>query len=120
VSSAQLLNAIAATDATFQREGRSWVGRCLLCGGPLRFDVATGEGATVEHILPRSLGGTNDLRNLGIAHRRCNAEKGIHWDGGARRRRLPERYMALVERLRVERERRWRDPVPGDVAAAQP
>ena len=115
VHSAQLLNSIAMTDATFQRDGRSsWVGKCLICGGPLRFDAATGEGATVEHILPRSLGGTNDPRNLGIAHRRCNGEKGIHWDGGPRRRRLPERYRALVERLHTERERRWRHPARED------
>src|SRR5262249_33060335 len=91
------LNAIAAAEATYRRDGGSWVGKCLICGGPLRFDAATGEGATVEHILPRSLGGTHDPRNLGIAHRRCNGEKGIRWDGGPRRRRLPERYMALVE-----------------------
>ena len=38
------------------------------------FDAETGEGATIEHILPRSLGGANDLLNLGIAHQQCNGE----------------------------------------------
>jgi|GEM_PF-536698 5-methylcytosine-specific restriction endonuclease McrA len=109
MQSGEALNRIAATDNTFTREGRYWVGKCLICGGPLKFDAATGEGATVEHIMPRSLGGANDLRNLGIAHRRCNGEKGIHWDGGPRRRRDPERYLALVTRLRDERARRWRE-----------
>lgn len=106
---ARLMNRIAETDATFVRHGGDWIGKCLICGGPLRFDAATGEGANVEHIVPRVLGGTSDLRNLGITHTRCNGEKGLRWDSGRRRRMLPERYRELVERLRWERERRWRD-----------
>ena len=90
------MNRIAETDATFTRQGGDWVGRCLICGSPLRFDASTGEGANVEHILPRSLGGTSELRNLGITHPRCNGEKGLHWDSGPRRRANPERYTALV------------------------
>lgn len=129
-----LLHQIAETDATFRREGRTWTGRCLICNGPLGtdsraplrgplcFDAATGEGASVEHFRPRILGGGNDPSNLGIAHRRCNGEKGIHWDGaavspspfrgdgGPRRRAQPDQYAALVERLLRERRRRWREP----------
>jgi 5-methylcytosine-specific restriction endonuclease McrA len=104
-----LLNEVAATDRTFHREDQEWVGKCLICGGPLRFDARTGEGATIEHILPRNLGGGNDPRNLGVAHGRCNSEKGRRWDPPARRRRDPGRYANLVGRLRVERARRWRD-----------
>ena len=107
---ARVMNEIAKTDATFSRHGRDWVGRCLICGGALRFDAATGEGANVEHIVPRSLGGTSDPRNLGITHAICNAEKGLHWDGGRRRRHDPEKYTALIERLQRERARRWREP----------
>ena len=107
-----LLNEVAATDRTFRREDQDWVGKCLICGGPLRFDARTGEGATIEHILPRNLGGGNDLRNLGVAHRRCNGEKGRRWDPPARRRRDQARYADLVERLRTERARRWRDVTP--------
>lgn len=109
MSNAQLLNQIAATDATFARRDDDWIGKCLICGGPIAFSVRTGEGATVEHILPRSLGGTNELRNLGIAHRRCNGEKGRHWDPKRRHRRRAAEYDALVRRLRAERTRRWRD-----------
>jgi 5-methylcytosine-specific restriction endonuclease McrA len=109
MSVVSLLNAVAATDGTFRREQGDWVGRCLICGGPLRFDARTGEGATIEHITPRNLGGDNDLRNLGVAHGRCNGEKGRRWDPPARRRRNRNRYIGLVERLREERERRWRD-----------
>lgn len=107
---ASLMNQIAETDRTFSRAGRDWVGRCLICGGPVRFDARTGEGATIEHIVPRTLGGDNDLRNLGISHARCNGEKGRNWDAPARRRADPERYRRIVERLRDERGRRWREP----------
>lgn len=117
MASIHLLLRIAETDMTFSRDGRSWVGKCLICGGPLRFDAATDEGANVEHIMPRSLGGNNDLLNLGITHCGCNSEKGIHWDGGHRRRQAPDRYHALVERMRAERARRWREPTSATGAA---
>ncbi len=106
------MNEIAATDLTFRKEGSEWVGKCLICGGPLRFDADTGEGVTVEHIVPRSGGGDNGLLNLGLTHPACNWEKGRNWDRRqARRRRAdPQKYAALVERLLVERKRRWRPP----------
>lgn len=110
MKSATLLNAIAATDDTFYREGHSWVGKCLICRGPLRFDAETGIGATVEHIVPRTRGGGNELWNLGVAHRRCNGEKGIHWDGGRRGRMQPARYEALIATLLARRAEHWRDP----------
>lgn len=108
--SARMLDSIAQTDSTFTRQGDSWVGKCLICGGPLRFDAATGEGADVEHIVPRGLGGSHDPRNLGVTHCRCNSEKGRNWDGGRRRRRDPDRYQTMVGRLLAERARRWREP----------
>lgn len=111
MSASTLLNQIAATDRTFHREDGDWVGKRLICGGPLRFDAYTGEGATIEHILPRSLGGGSALLNLGVAHRRCNGEKGRRWDAPNRRRGNEEGYAALVERLRMERALRWRDSV---------
>lgn len=33
-------------------------------------------GPTIEHILPVSLGGTNDHDNLALAHRQCNQRRG--------------------------------------------
>ena len=94
-----LMNRSAATDATFVQRETLWVGHCLICSGPVCFDALTGEGATIEHILPRSLGGTNELNNLSIAHRRCNSEKGRHWDPRRRHRAYPDRYDALLQRL---------------------
>lgn len=108
-SHADLMARIAEADATFVRQDHLWAGRCLICGGPVCFDQGTGEGATIEHILPRSLGGTNDLKNLGIAHMRCNSEKGRHWDPRRRHRARQDQYAALVQRLLAERNRRWRE-----------
>lgn len=105
---ADVLNHIAETDSAFQRQGDCWVGRCIICNSPIRFEVATGEGATVEHIIPRSRGGGNDPLNLGIAHGRCNAEKGRRWDPARRHRGRQDQYAALTERILRERARRFR------------
>jgi hypothetical protein len=59
--------------------------------------------------VPRTLGGTNDLLNLGITHPRCNGEKGRHWDA-KRRPADPARYQEIVNRLLAERRHRWRAP----------
>ena len=40
---------------------------CMYCGDLLDF-----EGATVEHLLARSLGGNNNISNLNIACGDCN------------------------------------------------
>jgi 5-methylcytosine-specific restriction endonuclease McrA len=56
--------------------------KCGLCSKVMRFDVTTGprgesdQGATVDHILPRSLGGDHDPANLQLAHWSCNRAKG--------------------------------------------
>ena len=105
----ELMGRIAATDRTFERVGGRWTGKCLICNGWLSFDARTGYGANVEHIQPRSLGGGNELLNLGLTHPRCNAEKGRNWDATRRRRANPERYQQLVESLRRKRRERWRD-----------
>lgn len=110
-----LMIRIAETDTTFRHSGRDWVGKCLICGGPVRFDAQTGEGATIEHIVPRTLDGGNELSNLGVTHLRCNAEKGRRWDAGPRRRADPERYRSIVDRLRAERLRRWREPLAVEI-----
>lgn len=39
-------------------------------------EATTTEGATVDHVIPRSLGGSDDLSNLRLAHWSCNRAKG--------------------------------------------
>ena len=48
--------------------------KCHLCGLRVRYDVHVKHPwyVTVDHLIPRVEGGTNDLDNLGTAHRWCN------------------------------------------------
>jgi len=115
MTTAQKLSLAALTDATFARRGGDWVGKCLICNGPIAFDARTGEGATLEHIRARGRGGTEDPTNLAAVHGRCNWEKGRRWD--PKKRRSVEEYEAFVARLLVKRAERWRPP-PEPVAAS--
>ncbi|AGC47968.1 HNH endonuclease domain-containing protein [Myxococcus stipitatus DSM 14675] len=109
--------AIIATDTTFERtehRGReAWLGKCLHCNAHL---VVGTDGepisrATIEHILPRTAGGTDALENLGLACARCNQGKGSRHD-----RNYPRdaRARELVERLQARRAERWRTPEDAD------
>ncbi len=106
----ELMGRIAETDTTFSLADGYWRGKCLICNGWLGFDARTGFGANVEHIRPRSLGGDNELSNLGLTHPGCNAEKGRNWDPKRRHRADPARYQALVEQLLMRRQERYRVP----------
>src|SRR5437660_2247254 len=97
MTTGERLEQVARTDATFARRGADWVGKCLICNGPIAFDARTGEGATLEHIRARRRGGTEDLENLGVVHGRCNWEKGRRWD--PKRRRDLDAYEAIIARL---------------------
>jgi 5-methylcytosine-specific restriction endonuclease McrA len=105
---------IIATDSTFERadfRGREvWLGKCLHCNAHLMVDLS-GEPisrATIEHIIPRTHGGTDALENLGLACARCNQGKGTRHDP---RYRTDERAQQLVARLQERRRERWR-PLP--------
>ena len=45
-------------------------GQCFYCGRLL------GRGATIDHLIPRTYGGIDDIANCVLAHRRCNQRKG--------------------------------------------
>lgn len=52
-------------------------GNCFLCGYPmLRGSQCEMLNFTVEHIVPRSRGGRNDVDNRAGAHQLCNNRKG--------------------------------------------
>ena len=107
MTTGERLARVAQTDATFARKGALWVGKCLICNGPIAFDARTGEGATLEHIRARSRGGTDEPSNLALVHASCNHEKGRRLD--PRRRRSRGDYDAFVDRLLTKRLERWRD-----------
>jgi len=115
---AETLGQVAETDRTFSRRGGDWVGKCLICNGPIAFDAKTGEGATLEHIRARSRGGDGELENLGIVHARCNHEKGRRWD--PKRKRQESEYDAFIARLLDRRRERWRDPLTSRMERATP
>ena len=50
---------------------------CGICGLPVDKSLRYPDqmSATVDHIIPVSKGGTNELANLQLAHRHCNRQK---------------------------------------------
>jgi 5-methylcytosine-specific restriction endonuclease McrA len=112
-----LLLAIARTDRTFQRAllpargvcppRTAWKGRCLYCDTPIWLELggAAITDVSVEHLLPRARGGTDDLRNLALACSRCNQEKGRRHDASKRSARADDVIAAAITR----RAERWRD-----------
>jgi HNH endonuclease len=108
-----LVLGIVATDRTFAATmldgARAWVGKCIHCAAKL---VISDSGqpmgvATIEHIWPQNLGGTNELVNLALACARCNREKGHRHD---HKHAKDPRLLEIVERLRARRKERWREP----------
>ena len=84
-----------------------WVGKCIHCNSKL---VVADDGrslgeATLEHIIPQTRGGTNDLMNLAVACGRCNREKGKRHD-----HKRGERLDDVVTTLQARRADRWREP----------
>lgn len=69
--------------AIFERD--AW--RCHLCGGSLRRSarVPHPQAPTIDHLVPRSVGGDDTLTNLAAAHFRCNA---LRQAGGVAQLRL--------------------------------
>ncbi len=102
---------IVATDRTFElveyNGRRAWAGKCIHCHRQL---LVSGEGellgtASIEHIVPRTHGGTDDLENLALACAACNGEKGVRHD---HRRRDDPKLVAMIELLQRRRRERWR------------
>jgi 5-methylcytosine-specific restriction endonuclease McrA len=52
---------------------------CGICGNPvsLRAPKHDPDKPSIDHIIPRALGGTNDPKNLQLAHLSCNHRKHI-------------------------------------------
>jgi 5-methylcytosine-specific restriction endonuclease McrA len=56
---------------------------CALCGEPIDFTLAPAGrthgrsmGVSIDHIIPRAAGGSDDFTNLQLAHGPCNRRKG--------------------------------------------
>ncbi len=53
---------------------------CPSCGKVMNFDIGGGPYATIDHVIPRSQGGTNQEDNLQLLCKECNEEKGDRLD----------------------------------------
>ena len=73
-------------DAVRKRDGD----QCWHCGNPMRFGrpFNIGKAATIEHWLPKALGGTSALDNLRLCHVRCNRHLGANSPEQKERMRL--------------------------------
>ena len=107
----RLLLRVAASDRTFEPkelEGSAVLeGKCIHCQKKLVLaeDGTPLNGATLEHIIPKNHGGTDELENLAIACARCNAEKGLRHD---HKRRNDPKLQEIVGRLQTRRRERFR------------
>ena len=68
-----------------QRDGDN----CVRCRRPLRFDLSDGhdQGAAIELVVPTTAGGSEEIANLRLCHRRCNAPGLDHTNEVAERMR---------------------------------
>lgn len=55
-------------------EAQNW--RCCYCGVPMVCEPNADAQATIEHVVPRSLGGPDHPDNYVIACKRCNQARG--------------------------------------------
>jgi 5-methylcytosine-specific restriction endonuclease McrA len=65
---------------------------CWLCNKRIR-----NETPTLDHVVPRALGGRNVLENLRLAHERCNMKRGSA--------KVPE--LLLTRAMRLDRPQGW-------------
>nr|WP_255216175.1 HNH endonuclease [Pseudenhygromyxa sp. WMMC2535] len=87
-------------------------GKCIHCKRKLAVDL-TGQpiaNETVEHIVPRTHGGTDAVENLAIACSRCNQGKGSRLD---HRPWSDPTLQAVISTLRARRRARMRPPLAG-------
>lgn len=123
---AQVVLSIVITDNTFRpitgrpgvrgpedpiqrRQQLGWMGRCIHCNAHLYVTMQGATDATVEHINPLCNGGeATDPRNLALACRGCNNEKGVRHDQHAGK---GGRADEVITALQGKRLARWREPV---------
>jgi 5-methylcytosine-specific restriction endonuclease McrA len=103
---------IIKTDSFFKltayRGKDVWLGKCIQCNRKLYVSsngIPISE-ATIEHILPKNHGGTDDLKNLAISCKNCNNFKGRTLDNQKRGHPTLEKVIAS---LLSKRMARWQE-----------
>ena len=74
----------------YQKQG----GLCAFCDMPFSYN----DPATLDHIIPRSRGGSNTMKNFALVHRSCNLRKGdlLSYEEGKQR---ATEYLEMIKRL---------------------
>jgi 5-methylcytosine-specific restriction endonuclease McrA len=108
-SRSQRVLAVVAADSTFQQvlvQGEQhWVGKCIHCNAKVLVSLAGETRATLEHIEPKTHGGSDDPENLAIACARCNSGKGMRLD---HRKRSDPTLSKVIDMLRARKLARLR------------
>ncbi|MFD2840105.1 HNH endonuclease [Populibacterium corticicola] len=68
-----------AAQVLLRRVLATYGSQCHLCQHPIDVRLLGQrhpDGPSVDHLIPRSKGGTNDMGNLRPAHQRCNSRRG--------------------------------------------
>jgi len=73
-----MVNAIRASKAKRRKrvlligDRAHWI--CWICGKPVDQDLPANDPmhASIDHVIPRSQGGSDDASNLRLSHHRCN------------------------------------------------
>lgn len=106
----ELVLNIVDSDKTFsyQKQEHVWVGKCLHCSTKLFVSEVGDTQATIEHIVPQSAGGSDDMMNLALACKACNNEKGVRHDPYYPR---DPRASEVIATLMAKRAARYRDGI---------
>jgi len=102
---------IVKTDSSFKlttyKNKSVWLGKCIQCNRKLYIstDGKPISEATVEHIIPKNHGGTDDLENLAVSCNNCNNFKGRTLDNQKRGHPTLEK---VISSLSSKRMARWR------------
>jgi 5-methylcytosine-specific restriction endonuclease McrA len=118
----ELVKQIVYSDSTFEpkvdKYGTTvWVGKCIHCNKKIAVVDDSWLGWTIEHIIPKCAGGTDDIRNLALSHGTCNNKKGIDHDKHAGK---GGRADDVISSLQAKRLSRWRDEPPVTKIVRQP
>lgn len=92
--SAQSAGNLYADREIFERDG--WI--CQICHEPVDRQISRrhDDGATIDHVIPLSRGGTDEPDNVVTAHWRCNRDKGNRVPVNALVQSIVENYPGLV------------------------
>jgi 5-methylcytosine-specific restriction endonuclease McrA len=86
-------------------ESQNW--KCCWCGCHTTEQRGKNNSTTVEHIIPRSVGGSDDWENLAMACHSCNSRRGSQTVQDFMEGVVVERSLNARERQREKRERRY-------------